>query len=98
MKYWASESDIQGFVKIVLQGAIREAGLQGKLHCFNELSVFELRPDIWIVKHQTGVDYMGNIYQLHIHCLYRCACGGGGDQNTGFIRYFEFKKCCWAVI
>lgn len=46
---WGSESDIQGMVKQVLQTAIYTIGLQGKLKCFNELSIFDLRPDIWIV-------------------------------------------------
>lgn len=46
---WGSESDIQGMVKQVLQTAIFTVGLEGKIKCFNELSIFDLRPDIWIV-------------------------------------------------
>ena len=46
---WGSESDIQGLVKQVLQSAICTVGLAAKIKCFNELSIFDLRPDIWIV-------------------------------------------------
>jgi hypothetical protein len=46
---WGSESDIQGLVKQVLQSVIYTVGLQGQVKCFNELSIFDLRPDIWIV-------------------------------------------------
>jgi hypothetical protein len=46
---WGSESDIQGMVKQVLDMAIYTVGLQGELKCFNELSIFDLRPDIWVV-------------------------------------------------
>lgn len=46
---WGSESDIQGLVKQVLQAAIYTVGLKGKVKCFNELSIFDLRPDIWRV-------------------------------------------------
>lgn len=46
---WGSESDIQGMVKNVLESAIYTIGLQGVIKCFNELSIFDLRPDIWIV-------------------------------------------------
>jgi hypothetical protein len=52
---WGSESDIQGFVKTVLGDAIVAAGLKHKLRCFNELSVFSIRPDIWIVVNECGV-------------------------------------------
>ena len=37
---WGSESDTQGFVKSVLQAAIRALGLTGTIECFNELSIF----------------------------------------------------------
>lgn len=46
---WGSESDIQGIVKIVLETAISVVGFEGEIECFNELSIFDLRPDIWIV-------------------------------------------------
>jgi hypothetical protein len=44
-----TESDIQGFVKLVLGDAIAAAGLKDELHLANELSVVDLRPDIWLV-------------------------------------------------
>ena len=46
---WGSESDIQGFVKGVLQAAIRTLGLTGHIKCYNALSIFDLRPDVWLV-------------------------------------------------
>ena len=46
---WASESDIQGYVKLVIHDAITAAGLEGKVSCMNELGIFRIRPDIWIV-------------------------------------------------
>ena len=46
---WGSESDIQGFVKKVLQAAIRTLGLTGTIECCNELSIFDLCPDVWRV-------------------------------------------------
>jgi hypothetical protein len=55
LESWGSESDIQGFVKIVLTDAIFAVGLKNRLHCFNELSVFSIRPDIWIVVNNRGV-------------------------------------------
>jgi hypothetical protein len=51
----ASEMDIQQHVISVLSDAITAAGLQQKLHCFNELSIFRLRHDIWVVMSSTGV-------------------------------------------
>lgn len=46
---WATESDIQALVKDMLVDAISGVGLSDKIQCFNELSVFDLRPDIWLV-------------------------------------------------
>lgn len=46
---WGCESDIQGLVRQVLKAAIYTVGLEGKVKCFNELSIFDLRPDIWSV-------------------------------------------------
>jgi hypothetical protein len=46
---WGTESDIHGFVKDTLVDAIFAAGLMDHVQCFNELSVFELRADIWVV-------------------------------------------------
>jgi hypothetical protein len=46
---WGSESDIQGMVKQVLEEVIYTIGLEEKIQCFNELSIFDLCPDIWIV-------------------------------------------------
>mmetsp|Transcript_521 Transcript_521/g.739 ORF Transcript_521/g.739 Transcript_521/m.739 type:complete len:510 (+) Transcript_521:622-2151(+) len=52
---WATESDIQGFVKLVINDAIAAAGLENELSCFNELGIFRLRPDIWILFEQKGI-------------------------------------------
>lgn len=46
---WGSESDIQGFVKQVLADVIAATKLDQKLKCFNELGVFRLQKDIWVV-------------------------------------------------
>ena len=62
---WATESNIQGFVKIVVLDIITATGLSDKLKCFSKMSVFKLRPgkypkpgylapthspkDIWVV-------------------------------------------------
>jgi hypothetical protein len=50
---WATESDVHGIVKDALQDAIFAAGMKDKLKCLNELSVFELRADIWVVTMQS---------------------------------------------
>jgi hypothetical protein len=48
---WGSESDIQGYVKDALGDAITAAGLErGSVDCRNELGIFDVRPDIWIVR------------------------------------------------
>ena len=36
---WGSESDIQGLVRQVLKASIYTVGLEGKVKCFNELSI-----------------------------------------------------------
>ncbi len=46
---WASESDIHGLVKETLQSVLKNMDLASKLTLHNELSVFEMRPDMWIV-------------------------------------------------
>ncbi len=52
---WSSESDIQNLVKLVLKDAINSIGLGGEIQCYNELSIFRLRADIWIVVQKTGL-------------------------------------------
>lgn len=47
--------DVQQLVKAVLQDAITAAGLGHMLKCYNELSIFKLRPDIWVVMNDRGV-------------------------------------------
>jgi hypothetical protein len=46
---WATESDIQGFVKSALSDCIRTSGLEEQLELLNELSVDDMRPDIWVL-------------------------------------------------
>ena len=55
LQSWASEMDVQQLVKAVLQDAITAAGLGHLLKCYNELSIFKLRPDIWVVMNDHGV-------------------------------------------
>jgi len=55
LQSWASEMDVQQLVKAVLQDAITAAGLGHLLKCYNELSIFKLRPDIWVVMNERGV-------------------------------------------
>jgi len=52
---WATEQDIAALVRHVLQDSISSAGLEDVLDCHAELSVFELRPDIWIVMTNLGI-------------------------------------------
>lgn len=52
---WASESDIQGFVKLVLQDILNALNLDTQLSCYNELSVFRWRGDIWVIVDNFGV-------------------------------------------
>lgn len=52
---WASETDIQNYVQAVIADAIAAAGLQGVLKATRELSVFRLRPDIWVLVKQNGI-------------------------------------------
>ena len=47
--------DVQQLVKATLQDAITAAGLGHLLKCYNELSIFKLRPDIWVVRDERGV-------------------------------------------
>lgn len=51
---WSSESDIQHAVRNVLSEVILSTGLQDYIKCANEFSVFDLRPDIWIVTTRSG--------------------------------------------
>lgn len=53
--HWGSESDVQGFVKLVIQDCLVLAGLEKKVSCFNELGIHSVRPDIWIVVTSCGV-------------------------------------------
>lgn len=55
LQSWASEMDVQQLVKAVLQDAITAAGLGHMLKCYNGLSIFKLRPDIWVVMNDRGV-------------------------------------------
>lgn len=55
LQSWASEMDIQQLVKAVLQDAITAANLGHLLKCYHELSIFKLRPDIWVVMNERGV-------------------------------------------
>lgn len=52
---WGSEQDIQQLVIAALHDALSASALERKLHCFNELSVFQLEADIWVVMTATGV-------------------------------------------
>lgn len=52
---WGSEADIQTFVQAVIADAIEAAGLRGVLTAARELSMFRLRPDIWVVVTKNGV-------------------------------------------
>jgi hypothetical protein len=52
---WGSEKKIQSFIQCVIVDAISAVGLKGVLECQEELSVFKMRPDIWIVTVNNGV-------------------------------------------
>jgi hypothetical protein len=52
---YSSESDIQTYVRCVLIDAICVAGLSNEVTCSNEPSIYQLRPDIWIVCTSSGV-------------------------------------------
>jgi hypothetical protein len=54
LKDWRNEVDIHLHVSNVLHDAISAAGLEDTLSYFNELSIFRLREDIWIVLTTTG--------------------------------------------
>lgn len=41
--------NIQAYVQLLLLDAIAAVGLAGQIECFNELGVFDLRPDIWVM-------------------------------------------------
>jgi len=55
LESWGTESDIQAAVKLVLSDVIVSAGLKKTVKIFNELSVFSLRADIWLVSHRGTV-------------------------------------------
>ena len=46
---YASESDIQGFVKDVMYDVLNATGLKNDISMFNEITLTKFRPDIWIV-------------------------------------------------
>lgn len=52
---WGSEKDIQTYVKEVIVSAIDAVGLKAELQCQEELSIFNVRPDIWIVTSNHGI-------------------------------------------
>ncbi|MHB1873111.1 MAG: hypothetical protein ACYCT1_20030 [Steroidobacteraceae bacterium] len=54
LESWASEADIQRKVTVVFGDAITDSGLKQVLRCLNELSIFKLRADIWVVVNNTG--------------------------------------------
>lgn len=54
LKRWSTEHDIALLVRHVLQDAIASAGLKNELEYHTELSVFELRHDIWLVMTDLG--------------------------------------------
>lgn len=106
---WGSESDIQGFVKNVLQAAIRTLGLTGTIKCFNELSIFDLRPDIWLicsdgvpigvveVKKPDKSDILRNEYvqgQLFDYML-RLKSFFGLEHVFGILSTYEEWRICW---
>jgi len=106
---WGSESDIQGFVKGVLQAAIRTLGLTGHIKCCNELSIFDLRPDVWLVcadgvpigvaevKKPDGKDILRNKYvqgQLFDYML-RLKSFFGLEHVFGFLSTYEEWRVCW---
>lgn len=106
---WGSESDIQGMVKQVLQTAIYTVGLKGKLKCFNELSIFDLRPDIWIVYgggipigvvevKKPGED--GTLQHPYVHgqlfdYMLRLQSFFGLEQVFGILTSYEKWRVCW---
>ncbi len=55
LRSWGSEREIQTAVTLVLQDLISSVGLEDMLRCYQELSIFKLRADIWIVVDATGV-------------------------------------------
>jgi hypothetical protein len=46
---WGSEADIQHYVRLAIGDAVASAGIAQDVICQNELSIFQLRPDIWIL-------------------------------------------------
>jgi hypothetical protein len=52
---WSSEADIQSFVQDVISDALTSIGLEKKLICQKEMSVFKVRPDIWVVTIGKGI-------------------------------------------
>jgi hypothetical protein len=45
---YSSESDVQGFVKLLMNDVITAAGLSKRLCLFNEIAFNAMRPDIWV--------------------------------------------------
>jgi hypothetical protein len=46
---WSTESDVQGYVKQALSDCIVAGGLQRQLRLSNDISVDDLRPDVWVL-------------------------------------------------
>ena len=51
---WSTETDIHFRVRSVLENLIDILEFSSELGCVNELSVFQLRPDIWTVRTVNG--------------------------------------------
>ena len=49
MIYYATESDVQGFVKDVMFDVLNASGIRSRTKIFNEITLTLFRPDIWIV-------------------------------------------------
>lgn len=52
---WSTESDVQSYVKVAIISAIHALGLALVLDCRDELSIFKVRPDIWILTKKGGI-------------------------------------------
>ena len=51
LNFWQTESQIQSFAAAVLSDVLSALGLSKQVVCVQEVSVKDLRPDVWILLH-----------------------------------------------
>ena len=107
---YSSESDLQGFVKLVIQDMISAAGLAKKITLLNEITFKNFRPDIWVLESgETMKIPIGSVEVKkskndinNLHCLgqifdylYQLRELHGRKEVFGIITNYESWRIVW---